>query len=104
MRGLSAFLGDLAYVTTADATAVLDCYDHEATRDLLGYRHDPTPGLAHRVMYFEHEHERDPVLQLRLFSPDRLREAAFGTGWTVVDVVRGEEGNGYHYRAALRKR
>ncbi len=106
MRGLSEFLGDLAYVTTPDATAVVDCYDpdHEATRDLLGYRHDPTPGLAHRVMYFEYDGERDPVLQLRLFSPERLREAATGTGWTVADVVRGEAGSEYHYRAALRKR
>ncbi len=105
MRGLSAFLGDLAYVTTPDATAVVDCYDpdHPATADLIGYRHDPTPGLAHRVMYFEYDGDRDPIYQLRLFSPDRLREAAIGTGWTVADVVRGDDGNAYHYRAALLK-
>ena len=106
MRGLSAFLGDLGYVTTPDATAVVDCYDptHPATADLVGYRADPTPGLAHRVMFFEYEGETNPILQLRLFSPDRLREAAVGTGWAVADVVRGSEGNEYHYRAALRKR
>ncbi|AZQ14118.1 class I SAM-dependent methyltransferase [Halorubrum sp. PV6] len=106
MRGLSAFLGDLGYVTTPDATAVVDCYDptHPATADLVGYRADPTPGLAHRVMFFEYEGETNPILQLRLFSPDRLREAAVGTGWEVADVVRGSEGNEYHYRAALRKR
>lgn len=104
MRGLSAFLGDLAYVTRSDGTAVVDCYDpdHPDTADLIGYRDDPTPGLAHRVMFFEYEDERNPILQLRLFSPDRLREAAVGTGWTVADVVRGD-GSGYHYRAALEK-
>ena len=106
MQGLSEFLGDLAYVTAPDATAVLDCYDpdHVATRELLGYRHDPTPGLAHRVMYFEYDGDRDPILQLRLFSPDRLREATLGTGWSVAEVVRGKEGSEYHYRAALEKR
>ncbi|MFC5135030.1 MULTISPECIES: class I SAM-dependent methyltransferase [Haloferacaceae] len=104
MRGLSAFLDDLAFVTRPDGTAVVDCYDpeHPATAEVIGYREDPTPGLAHRVMFFEYEGERDPVLQLRLFSPDRLREAAVGTGWTVVDVARGDDG--YHYRAALSKR
>ena len=106
MRGLTAFLGDLAHVTTPDATAVVDCYDptHPATADLVGYRDDPTPGLAHRVMFFEYEGETNPILQLRLFSPARLREAAVGTDWTVADVARGDEGNEYHYRAALRKR
>jgi SAM-dependent methyltransferase len=106
MRGLSAFLGDLAHVTTPDATAVVDCYDptHPATADLVGYRDDPTPGLAHRVMFFEYEGKTNPILQLRLFSPDRLREAAVGTDWEVAEVARGGEGNEYHYRAALRKR
>ncbi|ELZ36334.1 hypothetical protein C471_16062 [Halorubrum saccharovorum DSM 1137] len=106
MRGLTEFLGDLAHVTTPDATAVVDCYDptRPATADLVGYRDDPTPGLAHRVMFFEYEGETDPVLQLRLFSPARLREAAVGTGWEIAEVARGDEGNGYHYRAALRKR
>jgi hypothetical protein len=106
MRGLTEFLGDLAHVTTPDATAVVDCYDptRPATTDLVGYRDDPTPGLAHRVMLFEYEGETDPVLQLRLFSPARLREAAVGTGWEIAEVARGDEGNGYHYRAALRKR
>lgn len=55
-------------------------------------------------MFFEYESERNPILQLRLFSPDRLREAAVGTGWTVGEVVRGDDGDGYHYRAALKKR
>ncbi|MBP1921541.1 SAM-dependent methyltransferase [Halorubrum alkaliphilum] len=104
MRGLSAFLDDLAYVTRPDGTAVVDCYDpdHPDTAELIGYRDDPTPGLAHRVMFFEYEGERNPVLQLRLFSPDRLREAAVGTGWTVSDVTRGD-GSEHHYRAALEK-
>ncbi|GAB6877767.1 hypothetical protein JCM17823_00410 [Halorubrum gandharaense] len=103
MRGLSEFLGDLAYVTRPDATAILDSYDptHPETAELIGYRDDPTPGLAHRVMFFEYEGDSNPILQIRLFSPDRLREAAVGTGWTVADVVRGD--SGHHYRAALKK-
>ncbi|ELZ44562.1 hypothetical protein C463_08279 [Halorubrum californiense DSM 19288] len=106
MRGLSAFLGDLAFVTTPDATAVVDCYDPDRPEaaDLLGYRSDPTPGLASRVMWFEYDDERDPTLLFRLFSPDRLREAAVGTGWTVAAVDRAGSGDGPHYRAALRKR
>jgi SAM-dependent methyltransferase len=106
MRGLRELLGDLAFVTTPDGTAVLDCYDPtvEATADLLGYRADPTPGLAHRVMYFEYEGEPGDVLHFRLFSPDRLREAAAGTGWTVAAVRRSDDENGRYYRAALEKR
>ena len=106
MRGLSAFLGDLACVTTPDATAVVDCYDpdHPGAADLLGYRDDPTPGLAHRAMWFAYEGETDPTLQFRLFSPSRLREATVGTGWAVEAVDRGGTGSGPHYRAALRKR
>ena len=105
MRGLSEFLGDLAYVTTPDATAVLDSYDpnHPVTAELIGYRHDPTPGLAHRVMFFEYDGASTPILQIRLFSPDRLREAAVGTGWKVAEVVRGDAGDAYHYRAALER-
>lgn len=106
MRGLSAFLADLAFVTTPDATAVVDCYDpdHPEAADLLGYRADPTPGLAHRVMWFRYDGETDPTLQFRLFSPARLREAAVGTDWVVDAVDRGGSGDGPHYRAALRKR
>ncbi|TKX82621.1 class I SAM-dependent methyltransferase, partial [Halorubrum sp. SS5] len=76
---------DLAFVTTPDATAVVDCYDpdHPEAAGLLGYREDPTPGLAGRVMWFAYDGERDPTLRFTLFSPDRLREAAIGTGWTV---------------------
>lgn len=103
MRGLTAFLNDLAYVTTRDATAVIDGYDpdHEATRDLLGYRHDPTPGLADRVMAFEYGSDRDPILRVRLFSPDRVREAAVGTDWRVSAIRRGSDDDSPYYRAAL---
>ena len=106
MRGLSAFLGDLAFVTTPDATAVVDCYDpdHREAADRLGYREDPTPGLAHRVMWFAYGGETDPTLHFRLFSPDRLREAALGTGWELEAIDRDGTGAGPHYRAALRKR
>jgi len=111
MRGLSEFLGDLAHVTTPDATAVVDGFDptREAVTELLGYRPDPTPGLAHRTYHFEYDGSVGPTLQFRLFSPDRLREAAVGTGWMVAEIRRGESDSDgedavAHYRAALRKR
>ena len=104
MRGLREFLGDLAHVTTLDAGAVVDCYDPDraVARELLGFRDDPTPGLAHRVMWFEYEGETGDALLFRLFSPDRLREATAGTGWT-VEAVRYGDAESCHYRAALAK-
>jgi hypothetical protein len=104
IAGLRQFLADLAHVTTADATAVFDCYDPACneTETLLGYRDDPTPGLAHRVMHFEYEGDVGETLLFRLFSPDRLREAAAGTGWEVADIRYDSDENVY-YRAALRK-
>lgn len=105
MQGLRRFLGDLAHVTTPDATAVLDCYDpeREQAAALLGYRADPTPGLAYRLMQFEYEGAASEPLLFRLFSPDRFREAAVGTGWEVVEIRYGDE-ESPHYRAALAKR
>jgi len=105
MAGLHRFLGDLAFVTTPDATAVLDCYDPDAqgATEMLGYRADPTPGLASRVMAFEYESDRGRPLLFRLFSPDRLREATLGTGWTVAETKRDLTDNDVHYLAALAK-
>lgn len=106
MAGLREFLGDLAHVTTPDATAVLDGYDPTYTRteELLGYRPDPTPGLASRVMHFEYEGDVGETLLFRLFGPDRLREAAIGTGWEVAEIrpMPPEEPN--QWWAALEKR
>jgi len=106
MRGLSEFLGDLAHVTTPDATAVIDGHDpsREGVTELLGYRPDPTPGLAHRTYHFEYESDVGPTLQFRLFGPDRLRDAAVGTGWEIAEIRRGESDDAPYYRAALRKR
>lgn len=103
MQGLRRWLGDLAHVTDADATAVLDSYDpdHDASASLLGYRRDPTPGLAHRVFHFRYEGDVSETLHFRLFSPDRIREATIGTGWVVADIRRGNES---YYRVALTKR
>lgn len=103
VAGLREFLGDLARVTTSDATAVLDNYDpaHEAVADLLGYRHDPAPGLASRVFHFEYEDEVGPTLLFRLFGPDRLRDATIGTPWEVAETFR--LGDRPHYLAALEK-
>lgn len=102
--GLRVFLRDLSHVTTADATAVIDSHDPSCneTETLLGYRDDPTPGLAHRVMHFEYEDDVGETLLFRLFSPDRLREAAVGTDWEIADIRYDSDDNVY-YRAALRK-
>jgi hypothetical protein len=149
MQGLRRFLGDLAHVTTPDATAVFDGYDPESKRlrgegpredtteensedpegsgenteengedsegsgenpeesdqeaGMLGYRADPTPGLAYRLMWFDYEGTTGDGILFRLFSPDRVREAAVGTGWTVTDVRYTDEENPIHYRVALEK-
>lgn len=57
MAGLRRFLGDLAFVTTPDATAILDNYDPEraAADGLFAYRDDPAPGLAYRIFHCEYE-------------------------------------------------
>lgn len=103
MAGVRSLLADLATITDQEATAVIDCYDPTvaATTELLGYREDPRPGLAHRVMQFEYEGESGEILLFVLFSPDRLREATIGTGWTVVETRTDDEGG--HYLAALKK-
>lgn len=105
MAGLRQFLDDLASVTADGATAVLDCYDpkHEEASDLLGFRDDPTRGLAHRVMHFEYEGDVGETLLFRLFSPERLRDAAAETGWTVADVRYSDSANPSYYRGALAK-
>lgn len=104
LSGVEAFLDDLAHVTTADATAIVDCYDPSSLDcdDLLGYRPDPEPGLAYRTNWFEYEGDADPVLLFRLFSPDHLRTVASDTDWSVVEVS-GNRTAGPHYDAVLEK-
>jgi SAM-dependent methyltransferase len=105
MVGLRRFLEDLDTVTTPSGSVVLDSYDPgtNGIEDLLGYRSDPTPGLGFRVMSFEYEETQGDILLFRLFGPDRLREAAAETGWTVDDICRPDESDRY-YLAALEKR
>lgn len=104
MAGLRTVLFDLAYVTGQEATAVIDCYDPESemASELLGYRADRTPGLAHRVMTFEYDGTVGETLLFRLFSPDRLREATVGTAWELTDIRYGSEQK--HYLVALEKK
>lgn len=106
MQGLRQFLGDLAYVTTPDATAVLDGFDpdHERTAAMPAYREDPSDGLAHRVIQFEYDGTLGNPWLYRLFTPDRIREAAVGTGWDVADVDYGSGDWAHRYHVALRKR
>ena len=101
MAGVRACLGDLATVTTADATAVIDNYAPEldATADVFAYREDPAPGLAHRVFHCEYEGDVGRTLLFRLFDVDRLRTAAVGTQWEVAAVEYRET----QWRAALKK-
>lgn len=105
MQGLREFLDEIAFITKPDATAVLDCYDptQEDTLDLLGYRADPTPGLAYRVMQFEYKGDLGEILLFRLFSPDRLRAATTGTEWEVAEVKYASGPNKHHYQVALTK-
>lgn len=101
MAGVRAFLGDLATVTTADATAVIDNYAPEldATTDVFAYREDPAPGLAYRVFHCEYEGDVGRTLLFRLFDVDRLRTATVGTPWEVAGVEYGAT----QWRAALKK-
>jgi len=103
MAGLTAFLSGLATITEENATAVVDSYDptDHRTSELLGYRSDAEHGLASRAFWFEYTDKSDPVLLFRLFSPDRIREAAAGTPWMVAAIQRSAESA--YYRIALEK-
>lgn len=102
--GIAEILREFAYVTDEGATAVVHLYDPEQgdATGLQGYRPLPEPGLAHRAFHFEYAGEVGETLVFLLCSPDRLREAAVGTGWRVAAVERVPEGSAYH--AALAKR
>lgn len=101
MAGVRQFLADLAFVTTPDATAVLDNYapEKEPTKDVFAFRDDPTPGLAYRIYHEEYEEEVGQTLLFRLFSVDRLREATIGTPWDVANVTYSD----VQWRAILEK-
>jgi hypothetical protein len=101
MAGVRAFLTDLAFVTTPDAAAVLDNYapDRVSTADIFAARDDPAPGLAHRVYHESYDGLVGEALLFRLFSVDRLHEAAVGTPWTVTDAKH----HGTQWRAILQK-
>lgn len=102
--GLQDLLATLDTITTADGTVVLDGYDPTAddVTELLGYRPDPTPGLAFRVFHFEYDGAVGETLLFRLFSPDVLERAAEETGWRLVESVRPFDAACY-YRAVLQQ-
>lgn len=102
--GLVEFLEALAAVTTEDGTAIIDSYDPSLpeSRDLLGYRSDPAPGLAFRVFHFEYEDKIGETLLFRLVSPDALRSLVEDTVWNVAEVDRPGESS-FYYRCALEK-
>lgn len=110
MAGIRESLGDLAFVTDSEGTAIVDSYDPTQLTpdDLFGYRPDPRQGLARRAFHFEYirqptdgDDERivGPTLDFVLFSPERLEEATIGTPWH-LDHVRPGEG---YYKAVLEK-
>lgn len=105
MAGLQQFLSDLAFVTTPDATALLDNYapEKEATSDIFAYRDDPTPGLAYRIFHCEYDGSEGRTLLFRLFSADRLREAIIGTPWEVAEVKYGPSDAPNQWIAVLKK-
>lgn len=105
IAGVRRFLGDLAFVTTPDATALLDNYapEKEATRDAFAYRDGPSPGLAYRIFHCEYEGDVGRTLLFRLFSTDRLREATVGTPWDVAEVRYGPEEAPNQWLAVLEK-
>ena len=100
-HALREFLGDLAYVTTADGVALLHGYDPVAAGEegLFAYRPDPTPGIAHRVYHSEYEGEVGETLLFRLCSVDKLREATVSTAWQLSDSRQ----DGVTWRAVLSK-
>ncbi|MFW5935053.1 MAG: class I SAM-dependent methyltransferase [Halolamina sp.] len=106
-RAVRQFLDDLAYVTTADATVLLDGYDPERAVEagVFAVRDDPESGLAYRVYHCEYEGETGRTLLFRLFGVDALRDAAADTPWAVVDTVAGphDDGDGVMWRALLEK-
>jgi len=101
MAGVRRFLDDLAYVTTPEATAVLDNYTPAtaADEDVFAFREDPMPGLAYRVYHEEYRDAIGETLLFRLFSVDRLRAATVGTPWTIVDATYDD----VQWRAILEK-
>lgn len=101
IAGVRQFLNDLAFVTTADATAIFDNYapEKEATKAIFAYRDDLMPGLAYRVYHEEYKGAVGETLLFRIFSVDQLREATVGTDWEVLDAKYGD----VQWRAILRK-
>jgi hypothetical protein len=87
VAGLTQFLNDLAYVTTADATAIVDGYDpeKEETKAKLDYYDDPADGLAYRLLQMEYDGEISEPWLYRLFTPDRFRDATRDTDWVVAE-------------------
>lgn len=105
MAGVRQFLSDLAFVTTPDATALLDNYapEKEATADIFAYRDDSTPGLAYRIFHCEYDGEVGRTLLFQLFSADRLREATIGSSWEVAEVKYGPADAPNQWLAVLEK-
>jgi hypothetical protein len=101
--GLRSLFRSLAEITDEAGTAVFDGYDPtvEGAAEMLGFRSDPTPGLAFRVINYAYDGVVGETLLFRLFSSARIREATRGTPWTVTDYTR--PGGSYYYRAALAK-
>lgn len=86
LPGVRQFLDDLAFVTTPDATAVLDNYapEQKLTKDVFAFRDDPMPGLAYRVYHEVYEGEVavvPPCAHTRAYWCARLRTCTMH-GWS----------------------
>lgn len=107
--GITELLCEFARVTADDALVIVDNYDpNRLGPDFFGYRPDPRDGVAHRCFHFEYHHPAFATgvraigrsLHFLLCSPNRLRETAVETTWTVRDVTYANPDGG-HYRALL---
>lgn len=102
MAGVTRFFEDLAAITEAGATAVVDNYHPSRANaaDVFAYRDDVKPGLGHRVYHEVYDGYIGRTLLFRVFDPDRLREAVSDTPWACIEVTHGDT----QWRAALQKR
>lgn len=99
------FLGDLAAVTTATGTVVLDSYDprHPECEQLLGWRSEATDGIGARAYHFEYECDVGETLLFRFLSPDRFESVVADTDWELGALRGGVDADSELWQAALQK-
>lgn len=94
---VAANLQEAARVTDTGGTLVADCFDPRDSDDWdwFGYEDHPEPGVGRRSFDVAYDGDRTRI-ELTLVSPERFRDLASTTGWS-VDVV-GRDGAIYSVR------